>query len=87
MSTDALTALSVLEAVILVFVLAVALIQVRIRLRAIADLLATLLQGVLVVEEHLRLIAPTVPQVNAPLKDIVGALPAIAEMAETVAER
>jgi hypothetical protein len=76
-----------LEAVLLVGVLALALIQIRIRLRTVADRLAAFAVGVGAVEEHLRLIAPTVPQVNAPLQDIVGALPAIAEMAEIVAER
>jgi hypothetical protein len=77
----------VVEAVLLVLVLAIALILIRLRLRAIAARLASLAQGVSTVSSHLGLIAPTVPKINAPLKDIVEALPAIAEMAETLAER
>ncbi len=87
MSNDALTVLSVVEGVLLVLVLALALLRIRVQLRAVATRLAALAQGVGAVEEHLRLIPPTVPLVNAPLKDIVSALPEIASMAETLAER
>lgn len=87
MSNALLTLLSILEAVALIVVLAIALINVRIRLRKIAALLATLAQGVGNVQGHLRLVTPTVPQINAPLRDIVGALPAMCEMAETIADK
>ncbi len=86
-SDTLLTLLSVLEAVALVVVLAIALINVRIRLRKIAALLASLARGVGDVQGHLRLVTPTVPQINAPLRDIVGALPVMCEMAETIADR
>jgi hypothetical protein len=87
MSNDLLTVLSVVEAVLLVVVLAIALILVRLRLRMIAARLAALAQGVSTVSSHLGLIYPTVPKINAPLREIVAALPPIAEMAETLAER
>ena len=86
MSDAPLTAVSVLEAVLLILVLALALIKIRVRLTAIARSLAALAEGVGAVEQDLRLIAVAVPQVNAPLHDIVGALPAIAQMAETLAD-
>jgi hypothetical protein len=85
-SSHLLIAFSVIEAVLLVAVLAVALIQVRRRLQTIGTGLGVLAELVGSVEGDLRLIAPTVPQVNAPLRDIVGALPQIAAMAETLAD-
>jgi hypothetical protein len=87
MSTTTLTVLSLVEAVLLVLVLAVALIQIRVRLTRIAGRLAALAQTVSTISVHLGLIAPTAPKINAPLKDIVAALPRIAEMAETLTER
>ena len=87
MSTSLLILLSVVEALALVAVLAVALVRIRIRLLDVAALLTTLAELVGSVERDLRLIAPTVPKVNAPLRDIVAALPSIAGMAETVASR
>jgi hypothetical protein len=86
-SNSALTAISVGEAVLLVLVLALALTEIRRRLEAIASGLNQLADGVTAVEQDLSLIGPTVPKVNAPLTDIVGALPSIAEMAEKVARR
>jgi hypothetical protein len=86
MSTDAYIALSVLEAVLLVAVLAVALIQVRRRLENIAGGLETLGGALASIErDHLSLIGPAVAKINDPLSAIVGALPGIAEKAETVA--
>jgi len=87
MSTTTLTVLSLVEAVLLVLVLALALIAVRIRLRRIAGRLAALAQTVSTISVHLGLIAPTAPKINAPLKDIVGVLPTLADMAETLTER
>lgn len=85
-SSNLLIAFSVIEAVLLVAVLAVALIAVRRRLQTINAGLTVLAELVGSVEGDLRLIAPTVPQVNAPLRDIVRALPSIASMAETLAD-
>jgi hypothetical protein len=85
MSSEVLTALSGVEAVVLVLVLATALLRIRVLLMRIASDLAALAEGVGAVEGHLRLIPPTVPTINAPLTDIVGALPSIAELAEQVA--
>ncbi|MDQ6607514.1 MAG: hypothetical protein M3Z06_13325 [Actinomycetota bacterium] len=87
MSTTSLILLSILEAVVLVAVLGLALLLIRARLQTIAHQLAALAEGVNTVSTHLGLIAPTAPKINAPLHEIVGALPTIAEMAETLAER
>ncbi len=87
MSTPLLIIFSLLEAVLLVVVLAAALLKVAQRLRTIVTGLEALASGVGDIQGDLRLITPTVPQINAPLKDIVGALPALAEMAETLATR
>lgn len=87
MSSTLLVLLSVVEAVLLVAVLALALIKIRIGLLKVAGHLTVLAELVDAVEADLRLINPTVPQVNAPLRDIVAALPSIASMAETVADR
>lgn len=84
---DTLVLLTVVEIVLLVVVLALALIRIQSRLRIIADGLARLGADVGAVEGHVALITPFAPKLNAPLEDIVGALPAIAEMAETVAAR
>jgi uncharacterized protein YoxC len=88
MSTDALTVLSVLLAVVVVAVLAVALIEVRRRLRSIStglDALAGALEGV--ESEHLRPLEPAVRAINAQFDVILGALPGIARKAAVVAER
>jgi hypothetical protein len=88
MSTDALIALSVVLAVIVIAVLALALIEVRRGLARISEGLAALnsaLQGV--ESEHLRPLEPAVKAINAQFDIILGALPGIARKAAIVAER
>jgi hypothetical protein len=88
MSTNALIVLSVVLAVIVVAVLALALIEVRRGLTRISDGLAALnsaLQGV--ESEHLRPLEGAVKAINAQFDIILGALPGIARKASIVAER
>lgn len=87
MSTELLILLSVAEAVVLVLVLAVALIQLRRRLTTIANALGTLGSALGGIEGQLQMIRPATAAINAPLRAIVGALPGIATKAETVARR
>ena len=84
MSTSTLVVLSVLLAIVVVAVLAVALIEVRRRLESISGNLATLAG---VEAEHLRPLEPAVKAINAQFDVILGALPGIAKKAATVAER
>ena len=88
MSTDTYIVLSVVLAVVVIAVLAVALIRVRQGLTAISeglDTLATALSGV--EAEHLRPLEPAVKAINAQFDVILGALPGIARKAAIVAER
>jgi hypothetical protein len=88
MSTDALIVLSVILAVIVVAVLALALIEVRRGLTRISVGLAALndaLQGV--ESEHLRPLEGAVKAINAQFDIILGALPGIGRKAAIVAER
>jgi hypothetical protein len=88
MSDDAYIVLSVLLAVVVIAVLAVALILVRRRLTAISEGLATLSSALSGVEsEHLRPLEPAVKAINAQFDVILGALPGIARKAAIVAER
>jgi hypothetical protein len=89
MSTnDTLVLLSVLLAVVVVAVLAVALIEVRRRLHAISEGLATLAGALAMVEsDHLRPLEPAVKAINAQFDIILGAMPGIAAKAAVVAER
>jgi len=83
-----MVALSVLLAAIVIAVLAVALIEIRRRLSAIGDGLATLgaaLEGV--EAEHLRPLEGAVKAINAQFDVILGALPEIARKAAIVADR
>ena len=83
-----MVALSILLAVVVVAVLAVALIEVRRGLRSIAtglDTLAGALEGV--EAEHLRPLEPAVKAINAQFDTILSALPGIAAKAAVVAER
>jgi len=83
-----MVALSVLLAVVVVAVLAVALIEVRRGLRAISEGLATLGSALTTVEaEHLRQLEPAVKAINAQFEIILSALPDIARKAAVVAER
>ncbi len=87
-SNDVLVLLSVLLAVVVVAVLALALIEVRRGLTRISEGLAALgaaLEGV--EAEHLRPLEPAVKAINAQFEIILGALPGIARKAAVVAER
>ena len=80
--------LSVLLAVVVVAVLAVALIIVRRSLARISEGLATLASALQGVEsEHLRPLQGAVTAINAQFDIILGALPGIGRKAEIVAER
>jgi hypothetical protein len=80
--------LSVLLALVVIAVLAVALIEVRRGLTAISEGLATLRDALAHVEaEHLRPLEPAVKAINAQFDIILGALPGIARKAAVVAER
>jgi hypothetical protein len=84
----ALILLSVVLAVGVVVVLAVALIEVRKGLARISEGLATLgsaLQGV--ESEHLRPLEGAVKAINGQFHVILGAMPGIARKAAIVAER
>jgi hypothetical protein len=89
MSTnDTLVLLSVLLAVVVIAVLAVALIIVRRGLERISSGLATLGDALEGVEaEHLRPLEPAVKAINAQFDIILGALPGIGRKAAVVAER
>jgi hypothetical protein len=87
-SNDVLVLLSVLLAIVVVAVLALALIEVRRGLTRISEGLAALggaLEGV--EAEHLRPLEPAVKAINAQFEIILGALPGIAHKAAIVAER
>jgi hypothetical protein len=86
MSTLAL--LSVVLAVVVVAVLALALIEIRRGLHRIADGLTTLDGALATVEaEHLRPLEPAVKAINAQFETILSALPGIGAKAAVVAER
>jgi hypothetical protein len=87
MSSSALEALSVVEAVLLVAVLALALLRIRVHLRGISQGLKVLAEGVLAVERDLSKIGPLARSANEPLRTIVAALPGIAQGAEAEAAR
>ncbi len=80
--------LSVLLAVVVVAVLAVALIRIREGLQEISEGLATLRSALEGVEaDHLRPLEPAVKAINAQFEVILGAMPGIAAKAAVVAER
>ena len=88
MSTTTLVILSVLLALVVIGVLAVALMEVHRRLHAISENLATLAGALETVEsEHLRTLEPSVRAINAQFDTILGALPGIGAKAALVAER
>jgi hypothetical protein len=79
--------LSVAEAVLVVVVLALALIEIRRRLTRIADGLNALGSALTTVEsEHLRPLAPAVEAINDQFSKILGLMPAVADKAAIVAE-
>ena len=80
--------LSVLLAAVVIAVLAIALIEVRNRLRSISQGLDTLAGALETVEnEHLKPLEPAVKAINAQFDVILGAMPGIARKAAVVAER
>jgi hypothetical protein len=88
LSTDTYILLSVLLAVVVIAVLAVALILVQKGLTAISEGLATLSSALSGVEaEHLRPLEPAVKAINAQFDVILSALPGIGRKAGIVAER
>ena len=87
-SNDVLVLLSVVLAVVVVAVLALALIEVRRGLMRISEGLAALggaLEGV--ETEHLRPLEGAVKAINAQFDIILSAMPGIARKAAIVAER
>jgi hypothetical protein len=87
-SNDVLVLLSVILAVVVVAVLALALIEVRRGLTRISVGLAALAAALEGVEaEHLRPLEGAVKAINAQFEIILSALPGIARKAAIVAER
>jgi hypothetical protein len=87
MSTSLLIVLSVAEAVVLIVVLALALIEIRRRLTDIAGDLGDLGAALTTVEaEHLRPLRPAVEAINAQFEGIIGLMPSVAKKAAIVAE-
>jgi hypothetical protein len=87
MSTTLLIVLSVAEAVVLVVVLALALIEIRRRLESIATDLGELGAALTSVEgEHLRPLRPAVEAINAQFVGIIGLMPSVAKKAAIVAQ-
>jgi cob(I)alamin adenosyltransferase len=88
MSTSTLIVLSVILALVVIGVLALALIEVQRRLASISGNLATLAGALEMVEsEHLRTLEPSVRAINEQFDVILGALPGIGAKAALVAER
>jgi hypothetical protein len=86
MSTSLLIVLSVAEAMVLVVVLALALIEIRRRLTTIAEGLATLGSALTTVEsEHLRPLGPAVVAINDQFSRIIALMPGVADKAAIVA--
>jgi hypothetical protein len=87
-STNLLIVLSVLLALVVVAVLALALIEVRRGLGRVSDGLGALAGALEGVEaEHLRPLEPAVKAINAQFEIILGALPGIGKKAALVAEK
>ena len=83
-----MVALSILLAVVVIAVLALALLEVRRSLHASAEGLATLAGALETVEaEHLRPLEQHVKAINAQFDVILSALPGIGAKAAIVAER
>lgn len=88
MSTDTMTLLSLVEAVLLVAVLAFALIRVRTRLANVDKGLGTLAGALSTVQsQHLRPLGQMVANINAPLVTIMSVLPGIAAKAAFVVRK
>ncbi|MGI8593159.1 MAG: hypothetical protein ACR2ML_02125 [Solirubrobacteraceae bacterium] len=87
MSVGVLTILTLVEAVVLVAVLALFLILLAARLNSIADNLAKVDSSVAGVEKDLGILNVGAPFINVRLQTIAGVLPGIAEKAERLAAR
>ena len=88
MSTELMTLLSMVEAVLLVVILATALTMVGKRLEIISAGLGTLGGMLATVEsQHLRPLDKLVADVNGPLNIIVNTLPVIAGKARLVVRK
>ena len=88
MSTELMTIISMLEAVLLVVILTWALTMVAKRLGIISEDLGTLGGALATVEsQHLRPLFGLVADVNGPLKIIVDTLPVIAGKARLVVRK
>ena len=86
MSLHLLIVLSVIEAVLVIVVVALALIEIRRRLSQIAEGLGTLGSALTSVEtEHLRPLGPAVVAINAQFTRIIGLMPGVADKAAIVA--
>lgn len=85
-NTKVLVALSVIEIVALVLVLAFFLLLLTKLLTKVANDLTEVANGVASIEGHLTILA-AVPMVNRNLDDIVGALPTIARTANLKAQK
>jgi hypothetical protein len=87
-SRDTLIVLSVILAVVVIAVLALALIEVTRGLKRISAGLSALNTALETVEEgHLKPLGPAVEAINAQFDVILGALPGIGRKAAIVAER
>lgn len=87
LSTNLLILLSVVEAVVLIAVLAAALTEIRRRLVVISDGLATLASALVTVEtQHLRPLRGALEAINERAGTLLGLLPVIAGKAEIVVE-
>ncbi len=85
MSTNLLILLSIIEAVILVAVLAAALIEIRRRLVVVSDGLSSLASALVTVEtQHLRPLGGALTAVNERATTLLGLLPVVAGKAEVV---
>jgi uncharacterized protein YoxC len=78
--------LTIIEVVVLVAVLSFYLILVAGRLRSIAETLGHVAGGATTIEGHVRQVGPGATKINKTLSEITGALPGIAEKAETLAD-
>ena len=88
MSTDAMIALSVAEAVLLVLILAIALTAVRQGLTGISNGLTQLAGALATVEsQHLRPLGAAVGEINARFQTILSVLPGIAAKAAFVVRK
>jgi hypothetical protein len=87
MSTNLLILLSVVEAVVLITVLALALAEIRRRLVTISDGLSTLASALVTVEaQHLKPLAGLLTAVNERVATLLTLLPGIRDKAQIVVD-